>query len=96
MTAKNDAPAANAGANQSGAGSQGKTGSGKNSTASIAGLEVISSRDGFRRAGLVWGKDPVRMPIASLSKEQIAMLKNEPLLTVRDVEIKVEAEKADE
>lgn len=90
---KNDSPAANAGTNQGGAGasSKGQNESSKKSTAGTAGLEVISTRDGFRRAGFAWSKAPTRIPLSELIEAQIKMLKDEPLLAVREVEIKPEA-----
>lgn len=91
--AKNDMPAAKAGTNQGGAAkpSQGPNTAQGNSAASTAGLEVISTRDGFRRAGLIWGKKPAVIPLADLSQEQIDMLKSEPILSVREVELDTEA-----
>ncbi|WP_136414820.1 HI1506-related protein [Herbaspirillum sp. ST 5-3] len=92
--AKNDTPAANAGTNPAGTGSSSKEQSGKQkkSTASTAGLEVCSTRDGFRRAGLSWSKQPTTVPLSELTKEQIATLKAEPALKVREVEIQADAE----
>lgn len=91
--AKNDTPAAKAGTNQGDASkrSQEQNGGSKNSEVSIAGLEVTSTRDGFRRAGLVWGRQPTAVPLADLTKAQIAMLKGDSTLSVREVEIKPEA-----
>lgn len=93
MSVKNDSPAENAGTNQGGAGasSKGQNDSSKKSTASIAGLEVMSTQDGFRRAGLVWSKKPTMIALSKLTEAQIQMLKDDPMLSVREVEIKPEA-----
>jgi hypothetical protein len=59
-----------------------------NSTmASTAGLEVTATRDGFRRAGLVWGRKPARVKLSDLSDEQLALLYNCPGLTVTEVDL---------
>jgi len=58
----------------------------------IAGLKISSSKQGFRRAGFSFGKEPVEIPLSDLSKEQVNMLKNEPLLAVAEITIKADAE----
>lgn len=55
-------------------------------------LKIISSKQGFRRAGFVFGKEPVEIPLEDLTKEQITNLKNEPMLAVSEVSIKADAE----
>lgn len=91
--AKNDQPAARAGSNQGGSPKNGKqTDAGQTTTqGSTRGLEVISTRDGFRRAGFAWSKEPTLVALDMLTDEQVDQLKNEPALTVRDVEIKADA-----
>jgi hypothetical protein len=76
----------------SAAGAATDTGAGKKGTTqSIPGLEVTSTRDGFRRAGLVWSKEPTTVAVDSLSEAQIGMLLKEPALSVREVEMPVES-----
>lgn len=96
--AKNDTPAANAGSNQGGAGSslKGKNGSSAKSGENIDGLEVSSTRDGFRRAGLSWSKKPTVVALADLTEDQVAMLKADPVLKVREVEMPADAENDNE
>jgi hypothetical protein len=76
----------------SAAGAATDTGAGKkDTTQSIPGLEVRSKRDGFRRAGLVWGKEPTTVAVESLTEERISMLLKEPVLSVREVQMPAEA-----
>jgi len=71
------------------------TSAGQNSsTKSIPGLEVTSTRDGFRRAGRPWFKQPTVVRLDELTKEQVAMLRNDPDLTVREVEVPAGEEEA--
>ena len=49
-------------------------------------LVVVSSREGFRRAGHRFGKEPVTLRLADLTDEQVAMLKAEPMLVVTETE----------
>lgn len=60
----------------------------------IPALSITSSREGFRRAGYVFGKDARLIPVSDLKKGQIEQLKNEPLLAVSDTEVEVEVEKS--
>lgn len=48
-------------------------------------LIVVSSIDGFRRAGFAWSKEASEVLIADLTDEQLEMLMNEPKLTVTPV-----------
>jgi len=50
-------------------------------------LSISTSREGFRRAGYVFGKEPTIIPLEDLDRKQIALLKAEPLLAVSEVEI---------
>ena len=50
------------------------------------GLEVISKRDGFRRAGREWSGSTI-VPLSELTPDQVEALQAEPLLIVREVDI---------
>jgi hypothetical protein len=63
------------------------TGDLNSTTASTVGLEVTATRDGFRRAGLVWGRKPARVKLSDLSDEQLTLLYNCPGLTVTEVDL---------
>lgn len=45
---------------------------------------VKSTTDGFRRAGIAFGRDGVVLDTGSLTQEQIAAIKAEPKLVVAD------------
>lgn len=63
----------------------------------VKALSIVSSREGFRRAGIAFGRESTVIPLSELSKEQIKLLKEESALVVSEVEISVEeAEKAAE
>lgn len=52
--------------------------------ASVPGLRVTGPKQGFRRAGRSFGAEPVDIPLAELSDEEIAALEEEPnLVTTR-------------
>lgn len=53
-------------------------------------LSVQSSREGFRRAGRVWGKEATVVPLSELTEVQIDQIKKESVLTVTEVEIPVQ------
>ena len=53
----------------------------------VAGLRVASKGASFCRAGRRFTRDPVDIPLAELSDEQVRRLRNEPALVVQDVEI---------
>jgi len=53
----------------------------------VPALSVTSSRDGFRRAGRVWGKEESVVKLSELSDEQIAQIKGEAMLTVTEIEV---------
>lgn len=53
----------------------------------VPALSVTSARDGFRRAGRAWGKEATVVKLSELTKEQIAQIKGEALLTVTKVEV---------
>ena len=96
--AKNAQPAANAGTNQGDSPkTAAMTGAGPTTTTeNTRGLEVISSRDGFRRAGFAWSKKPTIVPLDQLSEEQVQQLKDEPALTVREVDMPAPADASTE
>jgi hypothetical protein len=56
----------------------------------VAVLHVQSKRAGFRRAGFQFGAEPVNIPVADLSKEQVEALTSEPMLIVVRAEIDVD------
>lgn len=51
------------------------------------GLQVVSSSDGFRRAGFAFGREPRVLALADLTPEQVDAIKAEPMLAVVEVEI---------
>ena len=53
-------------------------------------LSITSSREGFRRAGYLFGKEATTIALSDLSKEQVRQLNDEPLLTVTETEIEAE------
>jgi hypothetical protein len=54
-------------------------------------LQVTAKRAGFRRAGIAFGPETVTLPVAALSKEQVAALKAEPMLVVVEGTTEIEA-----
>lgn len=50
-------------------------------------LRVIAKRQGFRRAGREFGKEPIDIVLTELSDEHIEQIKNEPMLSCTEVEI---------
>lgn len=55
-------------------------------------LTITASREGFRRAGHAFGREPVELSEDELTGEQIAMLKVEPMLTVIESSIEGDGE----
>ena len=55
----------------------------------VPGIAVKSARDGFRRGGRAWSKESVELPLTAFTKEQLAQIESEPLLTVIKVSIDV-------
>ena len=47
---------------------------GKSSLKSTPGLEVISIRDGYRRAGMVWSKQATTVKLSDLTEDQVDQL----------------------
>lgn len=62
------------------------------SVTKVPALRVVSSREGFRRGGRVWGKNEVVVKLSDLTDEQIAQIKGESLLTVSEIEVDEAAE----
>lgn len=48
----------------------------------IAAIEVCSAVEGFRRAGRIWSRQPVIVPLAELTDAQLLQIEAEPLLSV--------------
>jgi hypothetical protein len=57
-------------------------------------LSIVSSREGFRRAGIAFGKQATVIPLSELSKEAIALLKGEAMLEVSEVNMDASEDKA--
>lgn len=53
----------------------------------VSGLRISAKREGFRRAGRAWSKQPTEIPLAGMSKADVAALKAEPMLTVEEIEL---------
>lgn len=53
----------------------------------VPGIRVVAKADGFRRAGRAWSKAGTDMPLAGIKKADLAALRDEPRLTVTDIEI---------
>lgn len=62
------------------------------STAANKVLRVISTREGFRRAGFTFGREPVDIPLDTLKKAQLEAITSDPALVTLEVEIEVKAE----
>lgn len=53
----------------------------------VAGLRITARQAGFRRAGHAWPATATDVPASSLTRAQIAALREEPMLVVEDIEI---------
>lgn len=51
------------------------------------GLKVIARAATFRRAGHVFGAEPVTIALADLTEDQVEQLKSETMLVVQEVDI---------
>jgi len=60
---------------------------GKTKTIKVPALSVTSSVEGFRRGGRSWSKVGVVVKLSELNKVQIALIKDEGMLTVEEVEV---------
>lgn len=63
-----------------------KTGGTPPKPAKAPALRIAAKTPGFRRAGRAW-HGVTDVPVSELSPAQVAALRNEPMLTVEDVEI---------
>ena len=59
----------------------------KKTAKKVPALKVSCSREGFRRGGRVWGKEPEIVKLSDLTGEQIAQIVAEPLLAVVETEV---------
>lgn len=50
------------------------------------GIEITSKRDGFRRGGIAHSRTPVVHDTYAFSSAQLAAIRAEPMLTVRDLD----------
>lgn len=57
------------------------------------GIRVRTAQIGFRRGGREW-TGTTEVPVKEFTKEQLEQLRNEPLLVIEDIDIKVEPENA--
>lgn len=55
-------------------------------------IEVIAKTEVFYRAGRQWGQNPTVVPLDELTEGELQELRDEPMLIVRDVDIKAEGE----
>lgn len=54
------------------------------------GLKVICAREGFRRAGRVFGREAVTIPLAELSEDEHQAILAEPALASVEVDLAAE------
>lgn len=64
----------------------------KPKTKKAAGLRISAKAAGFRRAGRAWGVSPEDVLVSDFTKQQVADLKAEPMLSVVEIDIEVSAE----
>jgi len=67
--------------------SAGENKTGGTTTVKVPAFSIVAVRDGFRRAGLAWGKTATVVKLSELSDEQITQIEGEDLLTVTEVEV---------
>ena len=58
----------------------------------VAALRVSSRPETFRRGGIKFNRDPVDIPLSTLSENAIKLIKDEPMLAVQEVEVDLPAE----
>lgn len=56
-------------------------------------LKIVSRQEGFRRAGYVFGAQPVDIDVKDLTDDQVAALRSEPMLIVVESGAKASGEK---
>ncbi|MDO9053838.1 MAG: HI1506-related protein [Gallionella sp.] len=61
----------------------------------VKALSIVSSREGFRRAGRAFGREATVIPVSELSRDEIKLLKNEAMLVVSEVETDAPADAQD-
>lgn len=59
-------------------------------------IRIYSQRDGFRRAGVRHPRGPVDHPVGAFTEEQLAILKDDPVLTVAEIDVPDAPEPANE
>lgn len=52
-------------------------------------LAVAAKRNGYRRAGLLFGESAVNIPVSTLTQHQIKELSHDRMLAVREVELDI-------
>jgi len=62
----------------------------------VKALSIVSSREGFRRAGIAFGSKATVIPLTELSIDQLKLIKDESVLAVSEVEIDAPEEKVAE
>ena len=50
-------------------------------------LRISAKATAFRRAGITFGREPTVVMLSDLEKDQVELLRAEPMLTVEDVEV---------
>jgi len=55
-------------------------------------LRVVAKREGFRRAGFVFGSQARDVPVDSLTDAQRAAIMRDPMLLTTEVEVEVEGQ----
>lgn len=56
----------------------------------VKALQVVSKVEGFRRAGIVFGRTETTVKLSELDAAQVELIKGEPLFTVSEVEVDAE------
>jgi len=52
-------------------------------------LRVVAKREGFRRAALVFGSQPLDIPLDALTVAQRAAIERDPMLLATEVEVEI-------
>lgn len=58
-------------------------------------LRITSKRDGFRRGGMAHPATATDHAIDAFTKEQLAQIKAEPMLTVEEIDVKSKSDDSD-
>lgn len=59
------------------------------------GLRIVAKREGFRRAGFVFGTQAETIALTDLDEDQEAALRKEPMLVVVDIDLPTPQEPAE-